>query len=179
MLRFLVLAMLFASAAPVYAQDASATALTAAGCGPDNVKFEAKKDKNAHPLPTPDAGKAVVYLIGDTVSDTAKGIGMPVTRIGIDGKWVAASAMGSYITLQVDPGDHRLCISYQLVIKKTQSKLSAATSFTAVAAQTYYFRTVSPPAPPPNEPIDIVPMDPAEALVMIAKTGYSTFTQKK
>jgi hypothetical protein len=165
-------------ALPAHAQETSADALSAAGCGPDNIRFEAKGDKNSHPLPQPDPGKALIYFIGDTRGDTAKGVGLPVTRIGIDGQWVAANAMGSYVSFQVEPGDHRMCINFQTVIK-SQGKYHTATSFTAVAGETYYFHDVDHPGAPADESVVVRQMDPAEALVLIAKAKFTTWQQKK
>lgn len=178
MWRCLLLMVLFA--APVFAQDSSATALAAAGCGPADIKFEAKTDRNAHPIATPDTGKAMVYLIGDTWSDNvAVHIGTPPTRIGVDGTWVSANGYKSYSFFQVDPGNHRLCTDSQVIIKSVQKQTTAAMSFTAEAGQSYYFRTITPVGAASNEEVKIVPIDPAEALVMISRTAHSTFQQKK
>jgi len=176
MVKILLLVALCAG--PVYAQQSSTDALTAAGCGSENVEFQATRDKNAHPTPTPDPGKALVFLIGNTRGDTGVGVGKAVTRIGIDGQWVAANALGAYVSFAVEPGDHRLCINYQTVIKR-QGHYFTAKSFTAVAGQTYYFRTRDAANPSPGQSVILQAMDPAEALVLIAKTGHSTFTQKK
>jgi hypothetical protein len=178
MLKFLFVALLFA--APVYAQDTAAAALAAAGCGSQDVKFEAKSNKKAHPIATPDSGKAVVYVIGDTFNDNAAvHIGIPPTRIGIDGSWVAANARKSYVFFQVDPGDHRLCTDSQVIIKSAQARTTAATSFTATAGQSYFFRTITPVNGTSSEEVKLVPVDPAEGTVILANTAHSTFTQKK
>lgn len=178
MWRFLVLAVLFA--APVYAQNSGDAMLIAAGCGSIDVKFEVKTDKNAHPMGTPDADKAMVYVIGDTLADNAAlHIGSAPTRIGIDGAWVAAIGYKSYVFFQVTPGDHRLCTDNQVIVKSAEKKSTAAASFTAAAGQSYYFHTVTPIGAPSTEQIQIEPMDPAAALVLIAKISHSTFEQKK
>jgi hypothetical protein len=72
-----------------------------------------------------------------------------------------------------------LCTDSQVIIKSVQKQTTAATSFTAEAGQSYYFRTVTPVGATSNEQVAIEQMDPAQALVMISRTSHSTFTQKK
>ena len=64
-------------------QDQAATARAAAGCGPDDVQFEVKTDKQHHPVGQPGQGKALVYLFSDTSLDNYPGpfVHM-VTRVG-------------------------------------------------------------------------------------------------
>ena len=54
-----------------------------------------------------------------------------------------------------------------------------AAGFTAEAGKTYYFRTKTPQQPNSSEQIRLVPVDPAEAQVLIAATAFSTFSLKK
>ena len=61
-MRTILLLFLFAS--PVFAQSAPAVAV-APGCGASNVNFSVKTDKNQHPFPQADAGKALVYFVED------------------------------------------------------------------------------------------------------------------
>jgi hypothetical protein len=56
---------------------------------------------------------------------------------------------------------------------------AAATSFSAEAGKTYYVRTKTPVGQNSNEGIKLVPVDPAEARVLIAATAFSTFSLKK
>ena len=179
MLRILWFALLFAS--PVFAQDDSAAkAVEAAGCGPADVKFEVKTDKKQHPTAQPEAGKALVYVIGDTWSDhAAVHIGTAPARFGIDGKWVGANGYRSYFFFSVEPGDHRLCTNFQAPLERVVKASTTATSFTAEAGKSYYFRTITPEAGSSDGPIEIVPVDPAEAQVLMASTAFSTFQLKK
>ncbi|MGB7281187.1 MAG: hypothetical protein WBE13_02900 [Candidatus Acidiferrum sp.] len=178
MLRTVLLMMLFAS--PVLAQDSAASALEAAGCGPNEVHFEVKTDKKQHPTTQPEAGKALVYVIGDTWDDhVAVHIGTPPTRFGIDGTWVGANGYRSYFFFSVEPGDHRLCTNVQAIIERVVKSSTAARSFTAEAGKSYYFRTVTPVAGLSGGPTKLVPVDPAEAQVLIAATAFSTFHLKK
>jgi hypothetical protein len=79
------LALLFL-AATAFAQDQSAIATVQAACGPKDVQFDAKKDSSQHPASHDDAGKAIVYFIGDR-----KGLARPTIRVGVDGVWAGAT----------------------------------------------------------------------------------------
>jgi len=79
------LALLFL-AATAFAQDQSAIATVQAACGPKDVQFDAKKDSSQHPASHDDAGKAIVYFIGD-----GKGLTRPTIRVGVDGVWAGAT----------------------------------------------------------------------------------------
>ncbi len=174
MLRTALLALLFAS--PAFAQDSTVNLLAAAGCGANEIHFDVKTDKQQHPTAQPDAGKALVYVIGAAWSDyVAVHIGTPPTRVGINGTWVGANGYRSYFFFPVEPGDHRLCTRVQSKFERTVKASTAATSFTAEAGKTYYFRTKTPE----SGGIKLVPVDPAEAQVLLAFTSFSTFSLKK
>ena len=166
-------------AAPVFAQDDEAAARTAAGCGPNEINFDVKIDKKSHPTGKPEAGKALVYVFGDeNIDNVPLHVGSVTTRIGLDGTWVGAKNLKSYFFFQVTPGDHRLCTSRQSRLK-SQTKISAAASFTAEAGRVYYFRIKTPLHPQPKELVRLVAVDPAQAQLLIASSAYSTFQQKK
>jgi len=178
MLRTALIALLFAS--PAFAQDSTVNPLAAAGCGANEIHFDVKTDKKQHPTVQPDAGKALVYVIGAAWSDyVAVHIGTPPTRFGIDGTWVGANGYRSYFFFPVEPGDHRLCTGVQSKFERVVKSSMAATSFTAEAGKTYYFRTKTPENQISSEQIKLVPVDPAEAQVLIAATAFSTFRLKK
>jgi hypothetical protein len=177
-LRIVLLTLLFSF--PVLAQDSAANALEAAGCGPNNVHFDVKTDTKQHPKAQPEAGKALVYVIGDTWGDhVAVHIGTPPTRFGVDGTWVGANGYRSYFFFPVDPGDHRLCTNMQSKLQRVVQSSTAARSFTAEAGQAYYFRTETPVAGPSGGVTKIAPVDPAEAQVLIAAASYSRFRLHK
>lgn len=178
MLRTALVALLFAS--PAFAQDSTANPPAAAGCGTNEIHFDVKTNKKQHPTSQPDAGKALVYVIGAAWSDyVAVHIGTPPTRFGIDGTWVGANGYRSYFFIPVEPGDHRLCTSVQSKIERVVKSSTAAISFTAEAGKTYYFRTKTPERQISSEEIKVVPVDPAEAQVLIAASAFSTFHLKK
>ena len=178
MLTTALVALLFAS--PAFAQDSAANALVSAGCGPNEVHFDVKTDKKQHPTAQPDTGKALVYVIGDTWYDHAIHIGTPPTRFGVDGTWVGANGYKSYFFFPVEPGDHRLCTNVQSKFERLVRSSTAATSFTAEAGKTYYFRTRTSEKEVSNlVELKLVPVDPAEAQVLIAAAAFSTFHLKK
>jgi hypothetical protein len=178
MLRTALIALLFAS--PAFAQDSTVNPLAAAGCGPNEIHFDVKTDKNQHPTAQPDPGKALVYVIGAAWSDyVAVHVGTPPTRFGIDGTWVGANGYRSYFFFPVEPGDHRLCTTFQSKFKGAVKSSAAATSFRAEPGKTYYFRTKSPEHANSYGGIKLVPIDPAEAQVLISSTAFSTFRLKK
>jgi hypothetical protein len=114
------------------AQSQVAAAIAAAGCGPAGFQFDVTGDKQQHPMPQPEAGKALVYIFEN---DT---YGVPATRIGLDSKWVGATQNGTYFFFTIDPGEHRLCVNIQ-----TDNPAPAGTAGTlnAEAGSTYYFET--------------------------------------
>jgi hypothetical protein len=178
MFRTALVALLFA--APALAQDSAAIALASAGCGANEVHFAVKTNKKQHPTAQPDAGKALVYVIGDSWSDhVAVHIGTPPTRFGVDGTWVGANGYRSYFFFPVEPGDHRLCTNLQSILEGQVKSSTAAISFTAEAGKTYYFRTKTPDRPDSTVELKLVPVDPAEAQVLIAGAAFSTFHLKK
>jgi hypothetical protein len=178
MLRSALLALLFAS--PAFAQDSTVNLLTAAGCGANEIHFDVKTNKNQHPTAQPEAGKALVYVIGAAWSDyAAVHIGTPPTRFGIDGAWVGANGYRSYFFFPVEPGDHRLCTGVESKFERVVKSSAAATSFTAEAGKTYYFRTKTPKGQDTSGARILVPVDPAEAQLLIAATAFSTFRLKK
>jgi hypothetical protein len=79
----------------------------------------------------------------------------------------------------VEPGDHHLCTSVQSKFERLVRSSTAAISFTAEAGKTYYFRTKTPKGQSATDAIKLIPVDPAEAQVLIAATAFSTFRPKK
>jgi len=132
MKMLVLLTLLWASAA--FAQDPTAAARAAAGCGPSQVQFDAKTDEAAHALAQPDAGKAMVYVFEDAFS-------VPTMRIGADGAWMGATNSKTYIYFPLSAGNHNVCVEWQSnVFKKTAEKVGAAISVNLEAGRIYYLR---------------------------------------
>ncbi len=179
-MKTLLSILLFVS--PLFAQDQAAVARAAAGCGPNEVRFSVKTDKEQHPMAQPEPGKAMVYVFGGESIDLhglvigKEGV---TTRWGVDGVWVGAGYRNSYLFFPVSPGDHRLCAGRQAYLQP-----SAALSFTAEAGKTYYFRTRS--RHPSNHEhyygprdTDLEPLDPAAAQLLIADSPFTVFQRKE
>jgi hypothetical protein len=176
-----VVALLLASpliAQASFAQDDAAKARMGAGCGPDKVKFDAKTTKKSHPVGQPEAGKVLVYVFGDTDIDNGSNIGTITTRVGIDGNWVGANKFKSYFFFAAEPGEHRLCTSAQS-FAAGRNPYSAATTFAADPGRVYYFRTKTPAHVNAGRLVELVPVDPAEAQLLIAASAFSTSQVKK
>jgi len=128
-------------ATTVWAQDNSSPQMQA-GCGPDQAKFEVQRHAHLHPTGTPESGKALVYVFGDSELDnTAIHIGGLITRVGVDGAWVGAYEHKSYTYFSVNPGEHRLCTSQQSSLKSRRDNNASAITFMAEKGKVYYFRT--------------------------------------
>jgi Protein of unknown function (DUF2846) len=171
MFRIVLALLLLAS--PVWAQDDAAKARMAAGCGPNQINFDVTTDNKQHPTGQPEATKALVYVFANTLEDQAH-LGVPITRVGLDGNWVGANHRKSYFFFPANPGEHRLCTS-----RPPKNGASAAVSFAAEAGKVYYFTTKSSDHPQPGGSVKLVPVDPAEAQLLIASFAYSTFQPKK
>lgn len=174
-------------ATAAWAQDNSATIREAVGCGANDVKFNVKRDARLHPTGTPEPGKALVYVFGDSELDhVALHIGGLITRVGVDGAWAGAYEYKSYTYFEVDPGEHRLCTSQQSSMKSRTDNASAIT-FTAQEGKVYYFRTQPSPTAlanssvsgVPNGQVELAVLDPAQAQLMVPKWAYSTSQPKK
>lgn len=140
-----------------------------------------------HPTGTPEPGKALVYVFGDSELDNASiHIGGLSTRVGVDGTWAGAYGYKSYIYFAVDPGKHRLCTSQQSSLKSRTDNASAIT-FTAEEGGVYYFRTQPSPAAVaqssvsgvPSGQVELAAVDPAQAQLMIPKWAYSRSQPRK
>lgn len=172
-MRIAVAILLMASAA--FAQDQAEAFRMSAGCGATTVQFNVRRDANQHPVAQPQPGKAIVHVFRDEIQDNgAFEVHSTTTRVGVDGTWVGANSTKSYFSFAVDPGDHRLCTERQ-----SEYNEAAAISFSAESGDTYYFRTVTPERPIQGESVELVPIDPAEAQLLIPQFAHSTFSLKK
>jgi hypothetical protein len=165
-------------AVPAFAQNSTVNQLEPAGCGANEARFDVKTDPKQHPTAQPAPDKALVYVIGAAWSDYASlHVGTPPTRF--DGTWVGANGYRSYFFFPVEPGYHFLCTSAQSKFARVTKNSAAATSFTAEAGKVYYFRTKTPEGHDATGPVKLIPLDPAEAQVLIASTAFSTSHPKK
>jgi hypothetical protein len=177
MIKTLLVVLLFAG--PVWAQDQVANALATAGCGPNKVELEVKKDKRQHPTGQVEPGKALVYVFGGETRDPdVSYFGGPTVRLGVDGTWMGATQYQSYFFFPVSAGGHRMCAGWQSSIAEI-AKIRTAASFNAEAGEVYYFRIVSERRQKREPTIKIEPLDGAEGALLIASSALSTSKTKK
>ena len=83
-------------------------------CGQDTVRFDVTT-QITQPAPTaPAAGKALLVFFEDQNIEPHNWVGRPDTiRFALDGAWVGANKGNSYFALDVTPGIHHLCASWQ------------------------------------------------------------------
>ena len=115
--------------------------LVAAACGPENLTFDVVLDKTLA-LPKLEPGKALVYVIQDQFYFAGCLKCPNTTRVGLDGAWMGANNKPSWVSFQVAPGPHHLCVDLQAskVFRAPESGRVSLAGFTAQAGLTYYFR---------------------------------------
>lgn len=126
-----------------FAQDKRAISEAEVGSGPQDAKYEVKSDGPQHPTPTPEDGKALIYVVAD---------GDLTTLFGVDGKWVGAVnggiTGGRYFFVPIDAGEHHVCAMLQsshpllpgFGVRGSGPRVSVH-SLKAEPDGTYYFRT--------------------------------------
>jgi hypothetical protein len=118
------------------AVQARATVLPDA-CGDDKVKFDVSTQSHQPPPAPPAEGKAQIVFVEN--ENHMLGPFMYATvRFGMDGAWVGANSNNSYFVVNVDPGVHHLCVSWQSALPMLKKSVDMA-SFTAEPGKVYYF----------------------------------------
>jgi hypothetical protein len=83
----------------------------------------------------PEAGKAKAVFIERADKNAAP----VVTRVALDGTWQGGNQGNSYFELTVAPGEHHVCVDWQLPHRLIKDA-AAFDVFTAEAGKIYYFR---------------------------------------
>lgn len=118
-----------------------ARAQNAPGCGPGNIKFDAKTVGKGHTLPAAPRGKALVVFLQDDLRFRPRP--RPTTRFAIDGTWVGATHANSFFYVAVDPGVHNVCANWQSIVPVGYPVQStAATVLTAAPGNIYFLRAI-------------------------------------
>jgi hypothetical protein len=121
----------------VSAIQARAVTILPDACGDDKVHFDVKTEKGQPAPAPPEAGKAQIVFIEN--ENQMLGLGMYATiRFGLDGSWAGANYNNSYFVVNVDPGVHHLCVSWQSALKMLKKSIDVA-SFTAEPGKVYYY----------------------------------------
>jgi hypothetical protein len=105
-------------------------------CGDDKINFGVSTQKHQPPPAPPAEGKAQIIFIQS---------GRGIARYGIDGSWVGANDGDSYFAVTVDPGEHHLCMSFQLGLATSKMKQEnvRTASITAEQGKVYYFEATA------------------------------------
>jgi hypothetical protein len=152
---------------------------TAGGCGLATVNFNVTSPNDGAPAPTPQAGKALVYVVQQMENGAATSREAATTRVGVDGNWMGANHGNTYFYFQVDPGPHNVCVDWQSTIKQ-RAQLASAANLNAVAGTTYYFqvRTHDSTTYDPGY-VKLKLVDAAEAHLLLGSSSRVASTAKK
>jgi len=133
---------------PIVAQTTGTSSIPAT-CGPNDVEFVVHKTTTLAPSQI-SGGKSRLIIFSEAYG---KYLGCPVvTRVALDGSWLGASCLGTYISAEISPGQHHLCANIQA---KTDYKNKALFSFLAEPGKTYYFRATTILGMDPNAAIHL------------------------
>lgn len=160
------------------AQDAPTVTQAEFACGSFHVNFLVDRSGSQHPLATPIAGKAQIYIIEDWIPPGISNLFniSPTIRVGLDGKWVGADQENSYLFFTVEPGEHHLCVSTQS--KFHQPHDVALYGFDAMPDRRYFFR-VRMPRIENTTALLLDPLNADEAQLLLARYPHATSTVKK
>jgi hypothetical protein len=174
-MRMILMILLFS--APTFAQNApTATGASSAVCSNlPNTMFDVKTDNGVHSAQPVD-GKAVVYFLQDDTNYIARP--RPTTRLAMDGAWLGAAHSDSYFYFSVEPGEHHLCTTWQSGGFDPTAEV-AATHFTAMAGQVYYFRVQNGSLQDGTKTIEFGPLDSDEGQLLINRYAFSSSSAKK
>jgi hypothetical protein len=84
-------------------------------CGPNITHFKlqttrpGKSDNDVEDVPS---GRSRIVVFSENIGPPVA-CNHSVIRIGMDGEWVGATCPGSYLRVDIPPGDHHLCADLQ------------------------------------------------------------------
>jgi hypothetical protein len=146
-----------------FCQDRAAVSAAEAACGPRDVAFKVTADKSQHPTPTPENGKALIYVVQ---KDDA------TSRVGVDGKWLGALRRRMYFSATIEPGEHHLCAIGRIGLWSHVS----LRALNAKPGETYYFVAKYGELVP--DEFTLSPVDADEGKYLIAWAHLSAFHPK-
>jgi hypothetical protein len=158
------------------AQSALAVKQAEAACGDPHVSFDVSQSSASLESQPIAPNQARVYVIEDAEYDpSGLGATTPTIRLGLDGQWVGATTEWSYIVFPVEAGNHHLCARWQTKFPGRWGVVLA--QMTAISGQSYYFRVhVLNGLYAPD--MEISPVDPDEAKLLIAESKPAVFVEK-
>ncbi|HEV2575805.1 MAG TPA: hypothetical protein VGU25_01225 [Acidobacteriaceae bacterium] len=106
----LFLAVIFACAVPIHAQQPILPGMNPSACGSGRPNFSIKEDASAPAVTQAPDGKALIHVI-----EQMPPVGLISTKVavGVDGSWVGETKPQTYVSFTVDPGVHHICANYQ------------------------------------------------------------------
>jgi len=143
-----------------FGQDKAAVSAAKAACGPQDVEFEVVADDSQHPAAIPENGKALIYVVQETIGST---------RFGVDGKWLGALKAETYFFSSIEPGERHLCAVSRLSLSHHLS----LHDLKAEAGKTYYFVMRFAPYGPDSLALNELNSDEGKYLVGMAKLSVS------
>ncbi|HVC90630.1 MAG TPA: hypothetical protein VND66_08410 [Acidobacteriaceae bacterium] len=160
------------------AQNAPTVRQAESACGSLHVNFHVDRSGSQHPLATPIAGKAQVYIIEDWIPPGISNLFniSPTIRVGLDGKWMGADQENSYLFFAVESGEHHLCVSTQSKVHQPHDV--ALYGFNAKPDQRYFFR-VRMPRIGNTTALLLDPLNIDEAQLLLARYPHASSTVKK
>lgn len=134
-------------------------------CGSSKTKFAAHLESLQTAVPKLSVSMSRIVIFPEAISIVTGCY--TVVRVGMDGKWLGAACIDSYISLEIAPGEHHLCVNPQKKGRKPQ--LTALFGFKAEAGQVYYFRAQYIDANPSgmNREMHLEPMNYDEGLFLL------------
>lgn len=116
----------------------------AAACGKIGTHFQIKNEPAGPTKVQPLPGKALIYVVEDQLFKAVRDV---TVRVGVDGAWVGATRLNSYLYFSVEPGEHHLCADW-LSSLLSNGRAVAFFGLNAEAGKTYYFRARTLGGPP-------------------------------
>jgi hypothetical protein len=146
-----------------FGQDKAVVSAAESACDPRDVGFKVTADKSQHPTPSPEDGKALIYVVQ---KDDAS------TRFAAGGTWLGALRRRTYLVASIDPGEHHLCA---IGCIGAWSHVSLH-ELNAKAGETYYFVTEYGQLIP--DQFVLHPVDPDQEKYLVAWAHLSAFHPK-
>ena len=166
---------LIAASMVLFAKDPSGVGAAASACGPMDVTFDVQKDSSPQPIPHPDPGRALVYV----VQEDCVGWGCPSSKVAVDGAWVGVNLNKSYFSFPVNPGVHHVCATLQSR-SSIEARYVGLLHFTAEAGAIYYFRPrLLYSAAPKIIAVDLEPIDSDQGKLLTSEYPISVSHLRK
>lgn len=110
-------------------------------CGDAKTTFSIAKKKSDGKVPPPAAGKAMLVFEYPVIwTGLHLGIGGGDLRVGMDGTWLGAAKSDSYFSVEVDPGEHHLCVTEAGVLGGVKKDGIGLATVKAEAGKTYFYQ---------------------------------------